>query len=91
MGRRPRPHEGVGCGKKRDLIEWVWKKYGSMSGEKLSALTHEKGTPWYKAVQEMFSKNGGRFEPNWIISNDSIRDHYRELWMKSRNATTHSV
>jgi uncharacterized phage-associated protein len=31
------------------LLEWVWKRYGHMSGMELSDMTHKEGTAW-KAV-----------------------------------------
>jgi len=61
------------------LIDWVWKVYGSKEGWELSRMTHEKGTPWSKAVDEMKAKHG-----DWVsgvtIPDDSIRNHYVEIW-----------
>lgn len=28
------------------ILELVWRAYGKLSGQELSARTHEKGTPW---------------------------------------------
>ena len=65
----------------REIIEHVWKKYGHYSGNDLSEMTHQIGTPWYGAYRK------GR---NTIIQNDEIRDHYIELAMAGRQGETQS-
>ena len=34
------------------LIEWVWGRYGHLSGFALSDMTHKKGTPWHRVASE---------------------------------------
>lgn len=34
------------------FLGWVWKRYGSFSGYKLSELTHREGTPWHRVAVE---------------------------------------
>ena len=34
--------------KYRDILNFVHDRYASLNGMALSALTHQKGTPWYK-------------------------------------------
>jgi uncharacterized phage-associated protein len=62
--------------KEEDLIRQVYRKYGYLSGIRLSELTHEEGTPWHKVwrrngqdsiiprslMQEYYSKQAS--EPN---------------------------
>jgi uncharacterized phage-associated protein len=58
------------------VIDHVWSKYGSFSGIALSKMTHEPGTPWYKAYFE-----GGQ---NSSLSNDDIKRHYVDLALAGR-------
>ncbi|MEZ5823960.1 MAG: DUF4065 domain-containing protein [Geminicoccaceae bacterium] len=34
------------------FVEWIWGRYGHFDGLKLSKMTHEPGTPWYKIAKE---------------------------------------
>lgn len=52
------------------VIDLVWRKYGAFPAFKLSALTHQPGTPW----TETFAH--GR---NGVISQDRISDHFSGL------------
>lgn len=36
----------------RNLVSWIWKRYGHLSGFALSDLTHRRGTPWYRVAEE---------------------------------------
>ena len=54
----------------RLLIEEVLDKYGGFSGPELSAITHERGTPWSKSYDGM---------PFTRIQNDVIKEHYQSL------------
>ena len=55
----------------RAVIEHVWKKYGGKTAPELSEMTHERGTPWYKAYYFR-----GR---NSELSDDEIKAHYVKL------------
>lgn len=35
----------------RDLIEWIWQRYGGYSAGKLSDMTHAPGTPWQEEAE----------------------------------------
>jgi len=52
-----------------DITDLVWEKYGTFPAFKLSALTHEPGTPWSEAFSQ------GR---NRVIDNASIREYFAE-------------
>lgn len=52
-----------------DIIEQVYKLYGSFTGMELSMLTHEKDSPW-----EITWNNG-----KTIISNDLIAYYYKKM------------
>lgn len=56
-------------GDENEIIASVWKNFGHMTGPKLSALTHESGSPWDKTWN---SDQYGIIEPNLI------KEFYRE-------------
>ena len=58
--------------RERDLIECVFRMYGSRSAEELSELTHAEGTPWRKA------RNPDQSKP--VISTQEIQDYFVEEW-----------
>lgn len=49
------------------LLDNVWNAYGDKSGLYLSAITHKPATPWSMT------------QPNGIIGQDIIKEHYRLL------------
>jgi uncharacterized phage-associated protein len=61
--------------KVKDVLLGVWKSYRSFSGLQLSAMTHQPGTPWHEAWNEL----GGKHMRCVTIDNMKIRDHYRKL------------
>jgi uncharacterized phage-associated protein len=62
----------------REIIHHVWRKYGSLSANELSKMTHQPGTPWFKAYFEH-----GR---NSSLDNTSIKQHYIDLALAGRGA-----
>ncbi|WP_240633942.1 Panacea domain-containing protein [Caulobacter flavus] len=56
--------------RERQIIAQVWARYGSLGAIRLSELTHQPGTPWFKA----FSR--GR---NTKIDEHDIQAHYDAL------------
>jgi uncharacterized phage-associated protein len=56
--------------REREVIENVWRRYGHVSGTKLSELTHQPDSPWFKAYQR---------EQGSALSSKEIRDHYLQL------------
>jgi uncharacterized phage-associated protein len=54
----------------REVIDRVWELYGGFPAFKLSALTHEPGTPWTKAYEH------GRNRP---VANNSIQEYFVRL------------
>jgi uncharacterized phage-associated protein len=59
------------------LLDRVWEVYKNKDGIELSALTHEKGTPW----DEVWSQpdQPGCFSMNKIIPNNIIDQYYKKL------------
>lgn len=62
----PEPYDGY----TRSVLMRVWQVYGHMDGAQMSYLTHKPGTPWDKTWRK---------EKYGVISNDLIKEHFREL------------
>jgi len=60
------------------IVDWVWRRYGSYTGPKLSDMTHEKGTPWYKIA----SDNSFMIPKFQEMPDNEIRPYFRELAQK---------
>lgn len=58
------------------IVTQTYAKYGLKSGITLSAVTHQKGTPWSRMWE-----CGGAFTP---IPNDLIQEYYGELYENSQ-------
>jgi uncharacterized phage-associated protein len=56
-----------------DFLDKVWAVYRKYSGVELSALTHEKGTPW----DIVWNDKGGSLIKNAQIPNELIKEHYK--------------
>jgi uncharacterized phage-associated protein len=52
------------------IIDFVWETYGSFPAFKLSALTHQPGTPW---------SNSFEHSRNRPIEDEQIKRHFQEL------------
>ena len=57
----------------RQLLQYIWKSYGKLSGSKLMSKTHEKGTPWERAYTG---------QQNVEIDPDTIGSYYGDLLTK---------
>ena len=62
-----------------DIIEQVYEKYGFMTGVQISALTHEKGSPWHQLSE--LADNGQR---NVAIPREIIKAYYTRLMNEAR-------
>ena len=76
MDYQRRPEEAHLDTDEAAIIQHVWRKYGSLSANTLSDMTHQPGTPWTRAYFER-----GR---NAWISDEDVRAHYRELALAGR-------
>ena len=61
------------------LIEWVWKRYGHLSGLALSEMTHESGTAWHRCATESHF----RVVPNTPIPDRYVFDEFLSLMRNS--------
>lgn len=77
---RQAPFKATLTERERELLGYVWERYGDLSAFQLSQLTHQPGTPWYKTYYEL-----GR---DAIIPNNLIREHYRELVRRAKETAT---
>jgi uncharacterized phage-associated protein len=70
------PYKAKLSKEERAVIEHCWKRYGRYGAFRLSGLTHQEGTPWYKTY---FVKG-----KNAVIDPDEIRQHYVKLARAAR-------
>ena len=54
----------------KEIIDAVWKVYGRMTGGKLSALTHQPGSPWSQTWSSA---------PHTTIAPEFIKSHYQQV------------
>ena len=59
----------------RELLEWVWQRYGGHSAGQLSDMTHAPGTPW----QEEAAAHDYRVPRNHSIPVERTRAYFRSL------------
>ncbi|TMM48277.1 Panacea domain-containing protein [Qipengyuania marisflavi] len=71
-----KPFKAELSGSEKAIIRHVWKRYGSYTGNDLSRMTHQEGTPWSNAYFGM-----GR---NAALKNDDIKQHFTELALAGR-------
>ena len=73
---RAAPYAGQLSDRESAIIAHVWKRYGGLSGSQLSALTHQRGTPWSDAYWSR-----GKSAP---IAQDAIRHYFDELAQRAQ-------
>ncbi|MCJ8325196.1 MAG: DUF4065 domain-containing protein [Rhizobiales bacterium] len=59
-----------------NMLDWVFSRYGNKSGVELSALTHQKNSPW---DGEYFESEPDDFHFNATIPNEVIEKHYKKF------------
>jgi uncharacterized phage-associated protein len=59
----------------RNLVTWIWGRYGHLSGFALSDLTHKDGTPWHRVAAE----NNFKVAYNTDIPDQYILEELSEL------------
>lgn len=77
------PYKGAISAKESAVIDQVWRRYGSLSAIRLSELTHQPNTPWFRA----FRNNG----QGATLPEDEIRAHYLELAQRASHAAQPAV
>jgi len=65
-------------------LDEVWKSYSKYTGPQLSNFTHQQGTPWDRAYN---SDNHGKTA---IINDNSIKEHFIELYERAEKSATSS-
>lgn len=68
----------------RAVVRRVFNDYGAFHAFQLSALTHERHTPW----SEVYNNGRGQYNE---IGNRLIRDHFVELGRKRREQRLESI
>lgn len=66
------------------FLNKIWEVYGKFSGVDLSAMTHQKGTPW----DEAWNALGGKEKMELVIPNNLIKDHYQQLAQRNVSSAT---
>ncbi len=59
----------------RNLVAWIWSRYGHLTGLALSDLTHKPGTPWYRVATE----SNFRVAYNTEIPDEYILEEFQKL------------
>lgn len=59
----------------RELLDWVWQRYGGYSAGKLSDMTHAPGTPW----QEEAAAHNYRVPRNYAIPVERTKAYFQSL------------
>lgn len=63
----------------KTIMKLTYKKYGSLDGWQLSAITHAEDTPWATAWKE------GQYIRGFSISNKKIKEYYQSLISKNQS------
>jgi len=61
----------------RKLVDFIWRRYGHMTGPSLIAITHKEGSPWYKTWHNDEAIQQGR--RNLVIKDELIQEEYKKL------------
>ena len=78
-GESPSPYVASLNESERSIIEHVWGRYGTLTGGRLSAMTHKPNTPW----SQTFKNGAGKSR---TIDNAVIKSHYEEIAESVRQA-----
>ncbi len=76
----------------KELLNWVWNRYGHLSGFALSDMTHRKGTSWQRTAKEHnFSVPSGFEIPDDYIAEEFQRIQDEEFGGgKARGVSNHA-
>lgn len=66
----------------QNIVNRVWSSYGPLTALQLSTMTHKPGTPWDTVAKQHNTKQPRGF----VIEQELIRDHYRDLAAERRKA-----
>lgn len=58
----------------KKILDFVWNQYGRYDGIRLSAITHQENSPWFKVWNEARET---------LIPDDLIKDYYRTLYQQA--------
>lgn len=68
-------------GEVRELLKWVWQRYGGHSASRLSDMTHAQGTPW----QEEAAAHDYRVPRHHSIPEERTKAYFKSLAEKLNN------
>lgn len=65
----------IGDDEVRNVVIWIWGRYGHLSSFELSDLTHKQGTPWHRTAID----NGFQVQYNTAIPDQYIYEEFSRL------------
>ena len=65
------------------IVDQVWQRYNRFTALELSAMTHQKDTPW----EILYRKFNGRIPAHLRIPNDLILQHFRARLLAAQSKT----
>lgn len=71
------PRVDGGCMAELRILEYVYTKYGHLSGPQLINVTHRPGSPWYVSTDNGMNTGG-------VISDQLIREYYEGILSTSQ-------
>ena len=71
----------------RNLISWIWGRYGHLSSFALSDMTHKDGSPWHQIASE----NDFKVALNTEIPNEYIFKEFTRILNAAQIATEHQA
>ncbi len=73
----------------KELLDWVWDRYGHLSGATLSDMMHEAGTPWERVAKENnFLVPHGKEIPDSYIAEEFQDIYNKEFKASGTNSAT---
>lgn len=82
----------VSGGETRDFIEMIWKVYRPFRTRQLSAMAHQKGSPWYNTVTEELGKEDTSVDfllealpGGLVIQRETMQEYFGEMIRRERD------
>lgn len=63
------------------ILDAIKNKFGNLSAEELSSLTHQQGEAWWKT----FVKSDGHLQPFQEIDDQDIKESFQQLYLGNAN------
>lgn len=70
----------------REFVQWVWSRYGHLSGFELSDMTHRPNSPWHRTAMD----HNFRVQYNTHIPDQYIYEEFSRLLNADRIQAAHN-